>query len=81
MEGYGDNPGVSPRAIHEVFRAIESMSEDWNYTVTFSTLEIYNETIRDLLDATADREKLDVRQTPQGNAVPGLTEIQVCEME
>jgi kinesin family protein C2/C3 len=77
MEGYGENIGVSPRAISELFRVIDSISEDWEYTVTFSTLEIYNETIRDLLDATADREKLDVRQTPNGNSVPGLTEVQV----
>ena len=77
MEGAPDNLGVSPRAINELFRVIDSAAEDWVYTVTFSTLEIYNETIRDLLDATADKEKLDVRQTPQGNCVPGLTEVQV----
>lgn len=74
---------MSPRAIHEIFRIIDSMAEDWAYTVTFSTLEIYNETLRDLLDASADRDKLDVRQTPQGNnSVPGLTEVQVyCHHE
>lgn len=77
MEGSPDKLGVSPRAINELFRVIESVAEDWVYTVTFSTLEIYNETIRDLLDPAADKEKLDVRQTPNGNSVPGLTEVQV----
>jgi hypothetical protein len=45
--------------------------------VTFSSLEIYNESIRDLLDNSGTKDKLDVRQTPEGNSVPGLTEIPV----
>ena len=79
MEGSPSNPGVSPRAVSELFALVDSMSAEWSYTVTFSMLEIYNETIRDLLDSSKDREKkkLDVRQTPEGNTVPGLTEIQV----
>ncbi len=77
MEGYGPNIGVSPRAISELFRIIADVSEDWAYTVTFSTLEIYNETIRDLLDNSNDRDKLDVRQTAEGNVVPGLVEVVV----
>jgi kinesin family protein C2/C3 len=81
MEGSPGNIGVSPRAVNELFRVIDSTAEDWVYTVTFSTLEIYNETIRDLLESGTDREKLDVRQTPQGNSVPGLTEIQVTSTE
>ena len=54
----------------------------------FSMLEIYNETIRDLL-VTPDKDKkfsekeetnkLDIRQTPEGNVVPGLTEVQVTD--
>ena len=38
-------------------------------------LEIYNETIRDLLNI--NNNKLDVRQAVDGNNVPGLTEIKV----
>ncbi len=46
--------------------------------MSFSMLEIYNETIRDLLVASnANGVKLDVRQTPEGNSVPGLAEVQV----
>lgn len=54
--------------------------EQWEYTLTFSMLEIYNETIRDLLDSNPAKEKLDVRQTPEGNVVPGLTEVVVSEL-
>eukprot|EP00604_Paraphysomonas_vestita_P002960 CAMPEP_0174820936 /NCGR_PEP_ID=MMETSP1107-20130205/5093_1 /TAXON_ID=36770 /ORGANISM="Paraphysomonas vestita, Strain GFlagA" /LENGTH=547 /DNA_ID=CAMNT_0016037257 /DNA_START=607 /DNA_END=2250 /DNA_ORIENTATION=+ len=79
MEGYGSDIGVSPRAIDELFRIIDGSVEDWSYSVTFSSLEIYNESIRDLLDSSGARDKLDVRQTPEGNSVPGLTEIQVTQ--
>ena len=81
MEGYGDQIGVAPRAVHEVFRMIDSMSEDWKYDVTFSILEIYNESIRDLLDSNNNKEKLDVRQGPEGNVVVGLTDVLVTSPE
>jgi hypothetical protein len=38
-------------------------------------LEIYNETIQDLLSPS--KEKLDVRQSNEGNVVVGLTDIPV----
>lgn len=80
MEGYGDNIGVSPRAISELFNQVGQL-EDWEYTLTLSMLEIYNETIRDLLDSSnsKDKEKLEIRQTPEGNQVPGLTEVAVSK--
>jgi hypothetical protein len=77
MEGYGENHGVSPRAIHELFYQVQQLEVSMMFTLTLSMLEIYNETIRDLLDAKGNGEKLDVRQTPEGNSVPGLTEVQV----
>jgi hypothetical protein len=49
--------------------------------VTFSTLEIYNESIRDLLDSSGNKDKLDVRQGPEGNIVVGLTEVEVCVLK
>ena len=77
MEGYGGDKGVSPRAIDEIFHILKSLENDWTYTVHFSMLEIYNETIRDLLVTPAkkgafemeDTNKLDVRQTPEGNGI------------
>jgi kinesin family protein C2/C3 len=80
MQGYGENYGISPRAINELFAQVSKMTT-WNYSLTLSMLEIYNETIRDLLDSSnpKDREKkqLEIRQTPEGNIVPGLTEVLV----
>jgi kinesin family protein C2/C3 len=81
MEGYGDKIGVSPRAITHLFGVAAEKDDTWAYTFTFSMLEIYNESIRDLLDknnkGSGDRDKLEVRQTPEGNVVPGLTEVAV----
>lgn len=59
-----------------------------DFVVKFSMLEIYNESIRDLLDgkgekkresiAGKEKEKLEVRQTADGNnVVTGLTEEEV----
>ncbi|CAE7685509.1 KIN14E, partial [Symbiodinium microadriaticum] len=81
MEGYGSDIGVSPRAISELFDRIASVSDNWEYSVEFSTLEIYNESIRDLLDSSGKKDKLDVRQGPEGNQVVGLTEVSVSNPE
>jgi hypothetical protein len=76
MEGYGDAIGVSPRAINELFQQINgSLASEWTYQISMSMLEIYNETIQDLLSPS--KEKLDVRQSNEGNVVVGLTDIPV----
>eukprot|EP01038_Epipyxis_sp_PR26KG_P008183 gene8183-11070_t len=79
MEGYGSDIGVSPRAISELFNQVKNLSEDWTYVLQLSMLEIYNETILDLQNA--NKEKLEIRQTPEGNQVTGLTEIQINSIE
>ena len=50
MEGKGEDKGVSPRAVQELFLRCDATKMDWQYTLTFSMLEIYNESILDLLD-------------------------------
>ena len=50
MEGYGPDKGVSPRAVAELFVIVEASKNEWSYALTFSMLEIYNESILDLLD-------------------------------
>ena len=78
MEGSPANKGVSPRAIQELLNQVEGLKETSTYTVTLSMLEIYNETILDLLPLGGvgkDREKLEIRQAGDGgNQVVGLTE-------
>ena len=50
MEGCTGDQGVSPRAVSELFIIVEKLQRDWSYVLTFSMLEIYNETILDLLN-------------------------------
>ena len=56
----------------EIFRLI-NIHTDQNIKVTVSFLEIYNETIRDLIVKTPDT--LDLREDPkEGSIVAGLSE-------
>ncbi|KAL3043494.1 hypothetical protein OYC64_003372 [Pagothenia borchgrevinki] len=52
MEGaeYDEARGVIPRAVTQIFRAAEKLgAQGWEFTFTASFVEIYNETLRDLL--------------------------------
>ncbi|KAM9737982.1 kinesin-like protein KIFC1 [Menidia menidia] len=52
MEGeeFDEARGVIPRAVQQVFRAGEKLgAQGWEFTFTASFVEIYNETLRDLL--------------------------------
>ena len=75
-----DNPGINQRALSELFNIINQRQLDWDYTVVVSVLEVYNESIRDLLAAN-HTEKMDVKQGPDGVYVPGLTQVSVTCLE
>ena len=62
MEGNGT--GVSPKSINEIFKRIEERNELYTYKLSFSMLQIYNETVYDLLDNLSN--KLDVKMTSEG---------------
>lgn len=49
MMGVDEQPGIIPQAIDDVFSYIREQTEDREYLLRVSYLEIYNETIRDLL--------------------------------
>ncbi|KAG7277868.1 hypothetical protein CRUP_001320 [Coryphaenoides rupestris] len=56
---------------------------DWDYRLTVSMVEIYNETLRNLLGDNPS-EKLDIKMNPDGSGqlyVPGLTQITVQSPE
>ena len=40
IEGTADDPGVSPRAVAELFRIVGERSPDWSFTVTMCMLEV-----------------------------------------
>jgi hypothetical protein len=48
MLGTQDVPGILPCAVRDIFNGIKN-DPDNNYTVSVSYLEIYNESVNDLL--------------------------------
>ena len=78
MDGYADSRGVIHRAIEELFE-FASNNSYIQYTFKITMLEIYNETINDLLvNPNSSYElKLEVRHSSDGSSVMGLTEIEV----
>ncbi|XP_061560153.1 kinesin-like protein KIFC3 isoform X3 [Phycodurus eques] len=79
MEGAPSDPGLNQRALRLLFSRVTDKSPEWEFHICVSMLEIYNETLRDLLgDKQAD--KLDIKMNPDGNGqlyVPGLTRVAV----
>ncbi|CAL9705852.1 unnamed protein product [Knipowitschia caucasica] len=78
MEGNAENPGINQRALKQLFTVIEDRKDMWTYSVSVSSVEIYNEVLRDLL--SKDGEKLDIKINPDGTGqlhVPGLRVIDV----
>ncbi|XP_035269391.1 kinesin-like protein KIFC3 [Anguilla anguilla] len=78
MEGSVENPGINQRALKHLFSEIEDRKDMWSYSLSVSSVEIYNEVLRDLL--SKDGEKLDIKLNPDGTGqlhVPGLRVIEV----
>nr|KAF6407037.1 kinesin family member C3 [Molossus molossus] len=83
MEGTPENPGINQRALQLLFSEVQEKASDWEYTISVSAAEIYNEALRDLL-GQEPQEKLEIRLCPDGSGqlyVPGLTEFQVQSVE
>ncbi|XP_050776757.1 kinesin-like protein KIF19 isoform X2 [Gopherus flavomarginatus] len=74
MLGTDHEPGIYARTLHDLFRAIEETSDDMEYEVSMSYLEIYNEMIRDLLNPSLGF--LELREDAKGVIqVAGITEV------
>jgi kinesin family protein C2/C3 len=85
-QGYGEQRGVNTRALEELFRVADERKElGYSYEIQVSLMEIYNETIRDLVDPkdeSGEDKKLDVKlQQDGGTHVPGLVVAPVRGME
>ncbi|XP_040897888.1 kinesin-like protein KIFC3 isoform X4 [Toxotes jaculatrix] len=83
MEGVIDDPGINQRALRLLFSEVTDKAPDWDYKITVSMVEIYNETLRDLLGENPT-DKLDIKMNPDGSGqlyVPGLTEFTVQSPE
>jgi len=85
MEGSQSAPGINQRALQLLFEETTELSKadstDWEYDVSASVLEIYNENIRDLLNPE-QQEKLDVKMKAEGGLhVPGLLALPVTSLQ
>ncbi|RUS70443.1 hypothetical protein EGW08_021792, partial [Elysia chlorotica] len=79
MEGSFKDPGVNQRALRQLFD--ETNDRTNKYKINASMLEIYNETIRDLLSSDPS-DKLEVKLKPDGGVyVPGLVSVPVQSLE
>lgn len=65
--GHVDEKGLIPRCLEQIFQTKQSLqSQGWKYELQVSMLEIYNESIRDLLPS--NRSSTDSTRTENGNA-------------
>lgn len=82
MQGTDDEPGVIPLAVEDVFACVrEGRDTRREFLIRASYLEIYNETLVDLLDedeedeTTTKKKKLSIREDAErGTYVSGLRE-------
>jgi kinesin family protein C1 len=89
LEEEEESKGMIPRSVEQIFETMRAMSKQgWKYTLEASYLEIYNETVRDLLckipstNPDADAIKYEIKHDPLGNtSVTNLTYLQVDRPE
>ncbi|XP_049761021.1 kinesin-like protein KIF19 [Elephas maximus indicus] len=74
MLGMDAKPGIYLQTLTDLFQAIEETSDNMDYSVSMSYLEIYNEGIRDLLNPSLGF--LDLREDSRGSIqIAGITEV------
>ncbi|CAG5133085.1 unnamed protein product [Candidula unifasciata] len=75
MMGPENNPGINIRAISELLKICEERRETKTYTLKISMVEIYNETVQDLL--TDDAKTLEIQIIGNIVKIPNITEVPV----
>ncbi|XP_075062073.1 uncharacterized protein LOC142150784 [Mixophyes fleayi] len=79
MMGNEQKPGVNIRSIRELLRICHER-ERIQYTTKISMLEIYNESVWDLLSQNGNKQ-LEIRSQGKTVTIPGLTEAEVLTEE
>ena len=96
MEGGNtdETRGVYFRSLSELFNERDRRSGEWEFTMRLSVVEIYNETVVDLLadapslvsddvamDGEGSRAFVEIKQGPQGVHLPDAVVVEVCSQE
>uniref|UniRef100_A0A1J3HCP3 Kinesin-4 n=2 Tax=Noccaea caerulescens TaxID=107243 RepID=A0A1J3HCP3_NOCCA len=86
MEGTPEDRGVNYRTLENLFQITKERENRYNYEISVSVLEVYNEQIRDLLvpasQSASALKRFEIRQVSEGNHhVPGLVEASVRNIE
>ncbi|KAM3912154.1 kinesin-like protein KIFC1 [Leptodactylus fuscus] len=77
-----DTMGMIPRAIRQIFSSADELkSKGWQYKFTASFLEIYNETLRDLLVHRPDKKsEYDIRKVSSSSNDVYVTNLRYVEV-
>eukprot|EP00079_Xenopus_tropicalis_P012103 XP_002938712.1 PREDICTED: kinesin-like protein KIFC1 isoform X1 [Xenopus tropicalis] len=77
-----DTIGMIPRAIGQIFSSAEELkAKGWQFTFTASFLEIYNETLRDLLINRPDKKlEYEIRKVNSSNSQLYVTNLRYVEV-
>lgn len=80
MEGPGpdeltnENMGMIPRAVNQIYASAEKLKEKgWSFLIEGQYLEIYNETIRDLIGTFDPSKKYEIKHNQGKTSVTDLT--------
>ncbi|KAL5014092.1 hypothetical protein ScPMuIL_008362 [Solemya velum] len=79
MMGPPDNPGINIRAVKDLFQICKERIETVEYELKVSLVEIYNETVQDLLNN--DAKTLELRTGGNKVNIPGITEVIINNMD
>ena len=80
MYGIKSDPGIASRALYYLFETMQ-MATDYQYTITIGFLEIYNESVNDLLDPSKKNLALVETTTKGVTQIKGLTEIKCSKLQ
>lgn len=85
MEGpdsVGEHRGMIPRAMEQIFEtAAELELQGWSYTFTASIIEIYNETLHDLLNNNSNQEKIEIKLVSDKTRDVEVTNVKSVEVK
>ena len=74
--GTDKDPGVNIRSILELLRVCEERV-NVNYSMCVSMVEVYNETVRDLLSENSSSQQLNIQMRNKQLVITDVTEVDV----